>query len=83
MMHDELKVAIGKKVVLRERSERSSFPPPSARKTMGVFGVIAEELGLTHIRDAHSRRDVALLLVSRFIRMAGSVLLAPPCTHQL
>jgi hypothetical protein len=50
---------------------------------MGVFGVIAEELGLTHIRDAHSRRDVALLLVSRFIRMAGSVLLAPPCTHQL
>ncbi|TKA55538.1 hypothetical protein B0A53_02714 [Rhodotorula sp. CCFEE 5036] len=44
---------------------------------MGVFGVIAEELGLTHIRDAHSRRDVALLLVSRFIRMAGFGAFAP------
>lgn len=53
--------------------------PPSLLHgvTMGVFGVIAEELGLTHIRDAHSRRDVALLLVSRFIRMAGSVLFLP------
>ncbi|GAA5872424.1 hypothetical protein JCM3774_004517 [Rhodotorula dairenensis] len=44
---------------------------------MGVFHVLAEELGLTHIRDAHSRRDVALLLVSRFIRMAGFGAFAP------
>ncbi|GAA5987523.1 hypothetical protein JCM10908_001989 [Rhodotorula pacifica] len=44
---------------------------------MGLFGAIAEELGFTHMRDSHSRRDVALLLVSRFIRMAGFGAFAP------
>jgi hypothetical protein len=40
---------------------------------MGWLGTLGEELGFGHIARSHSRRDVALLFVSRFIRMAGCV----------
>lgn len=41
--------------------------------SMRILSVLADELGFKHMRDSHSRRDVVLLLVSRFIRMAGYV----------
>ncbi|BGP49555.1 hypothetical protein JCM10450v2_005449 [Rhodotorula kratochvilovae] len=44
---------------------------------MDALSVLGRELGLHHIRDAHSPRDVALLLLSRFVRLLGFGAVAP------
>ncbi|GAA5916008.1 hypothetical protein JCM6882_003495 [Rhodosporidiobolus microsporus] len=42
-----------------------------------MLSLLSAELGVHHLRTAHSRRDVALLLVSRFVRMASFGAFAP------
>jgi len=45
-----------------------------------VSSRLSEELGFAALARAHSPRDVALLITSRFIRMIGYVSLSLPCT---
>ncbi|GAA5850351.1 hypothetical protein JCM5353_004356 [Sporobolomyces roseus] len=38
---------------------------------------LGQELGFHHFKDSHSRRDIYLLLLSRFVRMIGFGVVAP------
>ncbi|KAL7337497.1 major facilitator superfamily domain-containing protein [Rhodotorula toruloides] len=42
---------------------------------VSVLRKLSTELGFAHLKAAHSPKDVALLIVSRFIRMVGCVVL--------
>ncbi|GAA5920282.1 hypothetical protein JCM1841_003020 [Sporobolomyces salmonicolor] len=42
-----------------------------------MLAFLASELGLHHLRDSHSSYDVVLLLLSRFVRLAGFGAVAP------
>ncbi|BGP00990.1 hypothetical protein NBRC10513v2_005003 [Rhodotorula toruloides] len=44
---------------------------------VSVLRKLSAELGFAHLRAAHSPKDVALLIVSRFIRMVGFGAIAP------
>ncbi|GAA5867879.1 hypothetical protein JCM8547_003403 [Rhodosporidiobolus lusitaniae] len=44
---------------------------------MPLLSLLSRELGLAHLRTAHSTRDLALLYVSRFIRIMGFGAFAP------
>ncbi|KPV74333.1 uncharacterized protein RHOBADRAFT_54173 [Rhodotorula graminis WP1] len=44
---------------------------------MRALSVLSNELGLHHIRDSHSPRDVALIISSRFVRLLGFGAVAP------
>ncbi|BGP25819.1 MFS transporter, sugar transporter [Rhodotorula toruloides] len=44
---------------------------------VSVITKLSTELGFAHLRAAHSPKDVALLIVSRFIRMVGFGAIAP------
>lgn len=44
---------------------------------VSVLRKLSTELGFAHLRAAHSPKDVALLILSRFIRMVGCVLVLP------
>ncbi|GAA6003740.1 hypothetical protein JCM10207_003574 [Rhodosporidiobolus poonsookiae] len=44
---------------------------------MAILATVAHELGLHHLTNSYSNRDVALILVSRFVRLVGFGAFAP------
>ncbi|GAA6055212.1 hypothetical protein JCM3770_000717 [Rhodotorula araucariae] len=44
---------------------------------MNMLSVFSRELGLHHIRDSHCPRDVAFIILSRFVRLLGFGAVAP------
>jgi len=44
---------------------------------MRALSILHDELGLHHIRDSRSPRDVGLIISQRFVRLLGCVQVSP------